>query len=71
MVASVDGATTVHFSADGPVLLEVSVVADDGGRVGALLLPDFVGCAVGCVGAEVVGAGVVGGIMVAHYGWSG
>jgi len=30
-----------------PILLEVCVVADDGGSVDALLLPDFVGAAVG------------------------
>lgn len=29
MVASVDGAADVHFGANGPVLLEVCVVADD------------------------------------------
>jgi hypothetical protein len=66
VVASIDGAAAVHLGADRPVLLEVRVVADYGRRIGALLLPDFVGCAVGGVGAKEVGGGVVGGVVFAH-----
>jgi hypothetical protein len=42
VVARVDGAAAVHLCADGPVLLEVGVVADDGGGVCAFFLPDLV-----------------------------
>jgi hypothetical protein len=66
MVAGVDGATAVHFCADRPVLLEVGVVADDGGSVGALFLPDLIGRAVAVKVAKVVGAGVVGWVVFAH-----
>jgi hypothetical protein len=66
VVARVYGTATVHFRADRPVLLEVGVVADDRGCVGAFFLPDFVGCAVAVEGTEVVGARVVGGVVLAH-----
>jgi hypothetical protein len=66
VVARVYGTATVHFCADRPVLLEVGVVADDRGCVGAFFLPDFVGCAVAVEGTEVVGARVVGGVVLAH-----
>ena len=46
MIASVDSATDVHFRADGPVLLEVGVIANNGGRIDTLFLPDLIGAAV-------------------------
>jgi hypothetical protein len=49
-----------------PILLKVGVVANDGGCIGALLLPDLVGGAVGLKVAEVVGGSVVRGIVLAH-----
>ena len=67
MVPRVDGTAAVHFRADGPVLLEVCFVADDGGGVDALFLPDFVGAAVGGEGAVLGGGGVVRGVVFAHW----
>jgi hypothetical protein len=66
VVAGVDGAADVHGVADGPVLLEIGVVAFDGGRVGALLLPDLVGAAVALVAAVLGCADIVGRVVVAH-----
>jgi hypothetical protein len=66
VVARVDGAAAVHLGADGPVLLEVGVVTDDGGGVGAFFLPDLVGAAVRGEGAVLRGAGVVGGVVPTH-----
>lgn len=66
VVAGVDGAGLAHRAADGPVLLEVGVVADDGGRVGALLLPELVGAAVALVAAVLGGGDVVRGVVRAH-----
>jgi hypothetical protein len=66
VVAGVDGAADVHGVADGPILLEISVVAFDGGGVGALLLPDLVGAAVALVAAVLGCADVVGRVVVAH-----
>jgi hypothetical protein len=66
VVAGVDGAADVHGVADGPVLLEIGVVAFDRGRVGALLLPDLVGAAVALVAAVLRCAAVVGRVVVAH-----
>jgi hypothetical protein len=66
VVARVDGAAAVHLCADGPVLLEVGVVADDRRRVGALLLPDLIGAAVGLQSAVLRGRGVIGGVVLAH-----
>lgn len=59
MVPGIDGASAVHLGANGPVLLEISVIADDGWCVGALLLPDLVCRTVAVKCAEVVGACVV------------
>lgn len=59
MVPGIDGASAVHLGANGPVLLEISIIADDGRRVGALLLPDLVCRAVAVERTEVVGACVV------------
>jgi hypothetical protein len=69
MVTGVDSATAMHLGSDGPVLLEVGVVAEDGRRVGTLLLPDFVCCAVAVVRAKVVCASVVGGVVFTHCRW--
>jgi hypothetical protein len=66
VVTGVDGAADVHGVADGPILLEISVVAFDGGGVGALLLPDLVGAAVALVAAVLGCADVVGRVVVAH-----
>jgi hypothetical protein len=49
-----------------PILLEVGVVADDGGCIGAFLLPDLVGGAVGVEITEVVGRSVVRRIVSSH-----
>jgi len=59
MVACVDGAADVHASANGPVLLEVGVVAFDRRSVGALLLPDLVGAAIALVTSVLRCADVV------------
>jgi hypothetical protein len=61
----------MHLSGDWdgdtyPILLEVCVVANDGGRVCAFLLPDLVSGAVGIKVAEVVGRRVVRGVVPAH-----
>lgn len=64
MVAGIDRAAAVHLCTDGPVLLEVGVVADDGRRVGAFFLPDFVGFAVTAERAELVCTGVVGRVVL-------
>lgn len=66
MVASVDGPAAVHAGSDGPVLLEVCVVTDDGWGVDALLLPDFVRSSVGVEGAVLCGARVVRRVVIAH-----
>jgi hypothetical protein len=66
VVAGVDGAAAVHACADGPVLLEVGIVAGNGGRVDAFLLPDLVGRTVADEVAEVVGRSVIGGVVSAH-----
>lgn len=66
MVSCVNGATAVHFCAYGPVLLEVSVVANDRGRVCTLFLPDFVGTTVTIEGTVLSGASVVGRVVIAH-----
>jgi hypothetical protein len=66
MVAGVDGAADVHFGADGPVLLEVCVVAGDRGRIDTLFLPDFVRTTVG-VDVAIEGCrSVVRGVVLAH-----
>jgi hypothetical protein len=59
MVACIDGASAMHLGANGPILLEICVIADDGRCVGALLLPDLVCRAVAVERAEVVGTCVV------------
>jgi hypothetical protein len=59
MVACVDGAADVHASANGPVLLEVGVVAFDRGSVGALLLPDLVCAAITLVASILCCADVL------------
>jgi len=66
MVAGIDSAAAVHACANRPILLEVGVVAFDGGRVDALFLPDLIGGAVRFEGTEVVGGRVVGGVVAAH-----
>jgi hypothetical protein len=66
VVARVDSAAAVHLGADRPVLLEVGVVAKDGWRVDAFLLPDLIGCAVCVEVAEVVCASIVGWVVFAH-----
>ena len=66
MVASVDCASAMHAGADRPVLLEVGVVTVDAGSIGALLLPDFVGGAVGLDVAVESGRAVVGWVVSAH-----
>jgi hypothetical protein len=66
VVACVDGAAAVHLSTDRPVLLEVGVVAKDGWRVNAFLLPDLIGRAVCVEVAEVVCASIVGRVVFAH-----
>jgi hypothetical protein len=59
MIPRVDSAAAVHFRAYGPVLLEVRFVANDRGRVYALLLPNFIGTTVSVEGTILGGAGVV------------
>lgn len=66
VVARVDRAPTMHLGADGPVLLEVSIIAKNRRRVYALLLPDLISRAVGVEIAEIVCAGIVGRIMFTH-----
>lgn len=66
MVARVNGAADMHASANGPVLLEVGVVAFDRGSVGALLLPNLVGAAVALVASVLGRADVVGRVVIAH-----
>jgi hypothetical protein len=66
MVTCVDGAATVHLCANGPVLLEICVVANDGWGICSLLLPDLVGGAVRLEGTEVVGRSVIGRVVSAH-----
>lgn len=66
MVACVNGAADMHGSANGPVLLEVGMVAFDRGSVGALLLPDFVCAAITLVASVLGRADVIRGIMISH-----
>jgi len=66
MVACVDSAADVHASANGPVLLEVGVVAFDRRSVGTLLLPDLVCAAITLVTSVLGCADVIRWVMVAH-----
>jgi hypothetical protein len=66
MVACVDGAADVHASANGPVLLEVGVVAFDRGSVGALLLPDLVCAAIALVAPVLGCTDVIRWVVVSH-----
>jgi hypothetical protein len=66
VVACVDGAAAVHLSTDRPVLLEVGVVAKDGWRVNAFLLPDLIGRTVCVEVSEVVCASIIGWVVFAH-----
>lgn len=66
MVACVDSAADVHASANGPVLLEVGVVAFDRRSIGALLLPDLVCAAITLVTPVLGCADVIRWIMVTH-----
>jgi len=59
MIAGVDGTADMHACTDGPELLEVGVIACDGRRVDALLLPDLVSPSVACQTAVLGGAAVV------------
>jgi hypothetical protein len=66
MIACVDGAPDVHAGANGPVLLEVGMVAFDRGSVGALLLPDLVCASIALVASVLGRADVIRGIMISH-----
>ena len=66
MVACVDSAADVHASANGPVLLEVGVVAFDRRSVGALLLPDLVCAAIALVASVLGRTDIIRWIMVTH-----
>jgi hypothetical protein len=66
VVSRVNSAAAVHLCTDRPVLLEVRVVALNGGRVDAFFLPDFVGTAVAGQSAVLGCRSVVRGIVVTH-----
>jgi len=66
VVARVDGAADVARRPDGPVLLEVGLVAVDRGRVDALLLPDLVRAPITLQAAVLCRAAVVRRVVVAQ-----